>query len=154
MGNFLNNRRVKGYPQEYMPPPPPPPQSVQRLIQLCIGSWSRVVGSSDVTRTLHTSARPVARQGNVVFDPRLPSNPRVPLRCVRYYDAKIRLRSTKTICKAGSLVAYSGGEGGGGVMYFWYPLKALAAVLNFVRNCHVNQDFNLSVLRLHFDITL
>ena len=62
---------------------------VADLIQLCIGSWSSVVGFSDVMRTLHTSARPVSRQGTVVFDPRVPATPRVPLRCVRYYDAKI-----------------------------------------------------------------
>ena len=36
------------------------------------------------------------------FYPRVPATPRVPLRCVRYYDAKIRLRSTKALCKAGS----------------------------------------------------
>ena len=66
-------------------------------------------------RTLHTSARPVSRQGTIVFDPRVPATPRVPLRCVRYYDAKIRFRSTKTLCRAGSGVAHSGG-----VMYSWY----------------------------------
>ena len=88
--------------------PPPPPQSVQCLIQLCIGSWPSVVGSSDVMRTLHTSARPVSRQGTVVFDLRVPATPRVPLRCVRYYGAKIRLHSTKTLCRAGSGVAHSG----------------------------------------------
>ena len=93
----------------YPPPPPPPPQSVQRLIQLCIGSWSSVVGSSDVMRPLHTSARPVSRQGTVAFDPRVPVTPQVPLRCVRYYDAEIRLRSTETLCTAGSGVAHSGG---------------------------------------------
>ena len=60
-------------------------------------------------RTLHTSARPVSRQGTIVFDPRVPATPRVPLRCVRYYDAKIRFRSTKTLCRAGSGVAHSGG---------------------------------------------
>ena len=92
------------------------PQSVQRLIQLCIGSWSSVVGSSDVMRTLHTGARPVSRQGTVVFDPRVPATPRVPLKCVRFYDAKIRLRSTKTLCRAGSGVAHSGGGGGGYVL--------------------------------------
>ena len=70
------------YNQEYIPPPPP--QSVQCLIQLCIRYWSSIVGSSDVMRTLHKSAR----QGTVVFDPRVPVTPRVPLRCVRYYDAK------------------------------------------------------------------
>ena len=48
-------------------------------------------------RTLHTSSRPVSRQGTIVFDPRVPATPRVPLRCVRYYDAKIRFRSTKTL---------------------------------------------------------
>ena len=78
-------------------------------IQLCIGSWSSGIGSSDVMRTLHTSARPVSRQGTIVFDPRVPATPRVPLRCVRYYDAKIRFRSTKTLCRAGSGVAHSGG---------------------------------------------
>ena len=82
---------------------------MQRLIQLCIGSWSSVIGSSDVMRTLHTSVRPVSRQGVVAFDPRVPTTPQVPLRCVRYYDAKIRLRSTKTLCRAGSGVAHSGG---------------------------------------------
>ena len=60
-------------------------------------------------RTLHTSARPVSRQGTIVFDPRVPATPRVPLRCVRYYDAKIRFRSTKTLHRAGSGVAHSGG---------------------------------------------
>ena len=60
-------------------------------------------------RTLHTGARPVSRQGTIVFDPRVPATPRVPLRCVRYYDAKIRFRSTKTLCRAGSGVAHSGG---------------------------------------------
>ena len=95
--------------QEYITP-----KSVQRLIQLCIGSWSSGIGSSDVMRTLHTSARPVSRQGTVVFDPRVPATPRVPLGCVRYYDAMIRLRSTKTLCRAGSGVAHSGGGGGGG----------------------------------------
>ena len=60
-------------------------------------------------RTLHTSARPVSRQGTIDFDPRVPATPRVPLRCVRYYDAKIRFRSTKTLCRAGSGVAHSGG---------------------------------------------
>ena len=60
-------------------------------------------------RTLHTSARPVSRQGTVIYDPRVPATLRVPLRCVRYYDAKIRLRSTKTLCRAGSGVAHSGG---------------------------------------------
>ena len=86
-------------------------QSVQRLIQLCIGSWSSIVGSSDVMRVLRTSARPVSRQGAVIFDPRVPVTPRVPLRLrrVRYDDAKIRLRSTKTLCRAGSGVAHSGG---------------------------------------------
>ena len=69
---------------------------MQRLIQLCIGSWSSGIGSSDVMRTLHTSTRPVSRQGTVVSDPRVPATPWVPLRCVQYYDAKIRLRSTKT----------------------------------------------------------
>ena len=64
-------------------------------IQLCVGSWSSGIGSSDVMRTLHTSARPVSRQGTIVFDPRVPATPRVPFRCVRYYDAKIRFRSTK-----------------------------------------------------------
>ena len=59
--------------------------------------------------TLHTSARPVSRQGTIVFDPRVPATPRVPLKCVRYYDAKIRFRSTKTLCRAGSGVAHSGG---------------------------------------------
>ena len=59
-------------------------------------------------RTLHT-ARPVSRQGTIVFDPRAPATPRVPLRCVLYYDAKIRFRSTKTLCRAGSGVAHSGG---------------------------------------------
>ena len=78
-------------------------------IQLCVGSWSSGIGSSDVMRTLHTSARPVSRQGTIVFDPRVPATPRVPLRCVRYYDAKIRFRSTKTLCRAGSGVAHSGG---------------------------------------------
>ena len=78
-------------------------------IQLCIGSWSSGIGSSDVMRTLHTSARPVSRQGTIVLDPRVPATPRVPLRCVRYYDAKIRFRSTKTLCRAGSGVAHSGG---------------------------------------------
>ena len=78
-------------------------------IQLCIGSWSSGIGSSDVMRTLHTSARPVSRQGTIVFDPRVPATPRVPLRCARYYDAKIRFRSTKTLCRAGSGVAHSGG---------------------------------------------
>ena len=78
-------------------------------IQLCIGSWSSGIGSSDVMRTLHTSARPVSRQGTIVFDPRVPVTPRVPLRCVRYYDTKIRLRSTKTLGRAGSGVAHSGG---------------------------------------------
>ena len=78
-------------------------------IQLCVGSWSCGIGSSDVMRTLHTSARPVSRQGTIVFDPRVPATPRVPLRCVRYYDAKIRFRSTKTLCRAGSGVAHSGG---------------------------------------------
>ena len=99
--------RMKSAPwhQEYIPPPPP---SVQCLIQLCIGSWSSVVGSSDVIRTLHTSARPVSRQGTVVFDPRVPATPWVPLRCVRYDNAKIRLRSTNTLCRAGSGVAYPG----------------------------------------------
>ena len=58
---------------------------------------------------MYTSARPVSRQGTVVFDPRVPATPRVPLRCVRYYDAKIRFRSTKTLCRAGSGVAHSGG---------------------------------------------
>ena len=90
--------------QEYITP-----QRVQRLIQLCIWSWSSVIGSSDVMRTLHTSARPVSRQGTVVFDQRVPATLRVPLRCVRYDDAKIRLRSTKTLRKAGSGVAHSGG---------------------------------------------
>ena len=52
----------------------PHPQSVQRLIQLCIGSWWSVVGSSDVVRTLHTSARP----GAVIFDPRIPATPPPP----------------------------------------------------------------------------
>ena len=78
-------------------------------IQLCIGSWSSRIGSSDVMRTLHTSARPVSRQGTIVFDPRVPATPRVPLRCVLYYDAKIRLRSIKTLCRAGSGVAHSRG---------------------------------------------
>ena len=78
-------------------------------IQLCVGSWSSRIGSSDVMRTLHTSARPVSRQGTIVFDPRVPATPRVPLRCVRYYDSKIRFRSTKTLCRAGSGVAHSGG---------------------------------------------
>ena len=78
-------------------------------IQLCIGSWSSGIGSSDVMRTLHTSARPVSRQGTIVFDPRVPATARVPLGCVRYYDAKIRFRSTKTLCRAGSGVAHSGG---------------------------------------------
>ena len=78
-------------------------------IQLCIGSWSSGIGSSDVMRTLHTSARPVSRQRTIVFDPRVPATPRVPLRCVRYYDAKIRFRSTKTLCRDGSGVAHSGG---------------------------------------------
>ena len=64
--------------------PPHCTQSVQRLIQPGIGSWPSVVGSSDVMRTLHTSARPVSRQGTVVFDPRVPATPRVPLRGVRY----------------------------------------------------------------------
>ena len=85
------------------------PQSVQRLIQLCIGSWSSGIGSSDVMRTLHTSARPVSRQGTSVFDPRVPATPRVPLRCVWCYDAKIRFRSTKTLCRAGLGIAHSGG---------------------------------------------
>ena len=90
--------------QEYITP-----QHVQRLIQLCVGSWSSGIGSSDVMRTLHTSARPVSRQGTIVFDPRVPATPRVPLRCVRYYDAKIRFRPTKTLHRAGSGVAHSGG---------------------------------------------
>ena len=101
---FFCVRRYVTHYQEYITP-----QSVQRLIQLCIGSWSSSIGSSDVMRTLHTSARPVWRQGIVVFDPRVPATPRVPLRCVRYYDAKIRLRSTKTLCRAGSGIAHSGG---------------------------------------------
>ena len=29
-------------------------------------------------RTLHTSARPVSRQGTIVFDPRVPATPRFP----------------------------------------------------------------------------
>ena len=78
-------------------------------IQLCIGSWSSGIGSYDVMRTLHTSARPVSRQGTIVFDPRVPATSRVPLRFVRYYDAKIRFRSTKTLCRAGSGVTHSGG---------------------------------------------
>ena len=78
-------------------------------IQLCVGFWSSGIGSSDVMRTLHTSARPVSRQGTIVFDPRVPATSRVPLGCVRYYDAKIRFRSTKTLCRAGSGVAHSGG---------------------------------------------
>ena len=65
-------------------------------IQLCVGSWSSGIGSFDVMRTRHTSARPVSRQGTIVFDPRVPATPRVPFGCVRYYDAKIRFRSTKT----------------------------------------------------------
>ena len=92
------------YDQEYITPP-----ECATPIQLCIGSWSSGIGSSDVMRTLHTSARPVSRQGTIVFDPRVPATPRVPLRCVRYYDAKIRFRSTKTLCRAGSGVAHSGG---------------------------------------------
>ena len=98
------NALLDAYYQEYITP-----QSVQRLIQLCVGSWSSGIGSSDVMRTLHTSARPVSRQGTIVFDPRGPATPRVPLRCVRYYDAKIRFRSTKTLHRAGSGVAHSGG---------------------------------------------
>ena len=90
--------------QEYITPP-----ECATPIQLCIGSWSSGIGSSDVMRTLHTSARPVSRQGTIVFDPRVPAAPRVPLRFVRYYDAKIRFRSTKTLCRAGPGVAHSGG---------------------------------------------
>ena len=86
------------------------PQSVQRLIQLCLGSWSSVIGFSDVMRVLHTSARPVSRQGTIVFDPRVPATPRVPLRCVRYYDAKIRLRLDQDPMQSwGPGVAHSGG---------------------------------------------
>ena len=113
-------------------------------IQLCIGSWSSGIGSSDVMRTLHTSARLVSRQGTIVFDPRVPATPRVPLRCVRYYDAKIRFRSTKTLCRAGSGVAHSGGGGGGGYVLLctcnimimipsslsrnWYTIRTRASV--------------------------
>ena len=48
-------------------------------------------------------------RGTVVCDPWVPTIPRVPLKCVRYYGGKIRLRSTKTLCRAGSGVAHSGG---------------------------------------------
>ena len=107
--------------QEYIPPVQP----VQRLIQLCVGSWSSVVGSSEVMRTLHTSERPVSRQGTVVFDPRVPATPRVPgpLRSVRYYDEKIRLRSTQTLCRARLRRCTLWGGGGG--MYSWYDASHL-----------------------------
>ena len=78
-------------------------------------------------RTLHTSARPVSKQGTIVFDPRVPATPRVPLRCVRYYDAKIRFRSTKTLCRAGSALHTLARLGGYVllvqlVMYSWYQV--------------------------------
>ena len=95
--------------QAYVLPRVHNPPECATPIQFCIGSWSSGIGSSNVMRTVHTSARPVSRQGTVVFDPRVPATPRVPLRGVRYNDAKIRLRSTKTLHRAGSGVAHSGG---------------------------------------------
>ena len=106
------------------------PPECATAIQLCVGSWSSGIGSSDVMRTLHTRARPVSRQGTIVFDPRVPATPRVPLRCVRYYDAKIRFRSTKTLCRAGSGVAHSGGLCTLGNMDMLQESIAPVAVLN------------------------
>ena len=92
-------------------------------------------------RTLHTSARPVSRQGTIVFDPRVPATPRVSLRCVRYYDAKIRFRSTKTLCRAGSGVAHSGGY----VLLvpcFW-TVCIYAVTFRSVWDAHENQSVQL-----------
>ena len=122
MNTVTDTRTFNGrYKQECISKSTYPPECATP-IQLCIGSWSSGIGSSDVMRTLHTSARPVSRQGTIVFDPRVPATPRVPLRCVRYYDAKIRFRSTKTLCRAGSALHTLGGYVllVQLVMYSWY----------------------------------
>ena len=93
-----------GYYQEYITP-----QSVQRLIQLCIGSWSSVIGSLR-HNTVHIWGEP--GESRVLSDQkqRCPaSRPALRWCGVYAWHQKIRFRSTKTLCRAGSALHTLGG---------------------------------------------
>ena len=107
---------VYGYIQEYITPwtlwyiqEYITPQSVQRLIQLCIGSWSSGIGSLR-HNTVHIWGEP--GESRVLLDQKqwCPAS-RPALRWCEVYawHQKIRFRSTKTLHRAGSALHTLGG---------------------------------------------
>ena len=90
--------------QEYITP-----QSVQRLIQLCIGSWSSGIGSLR-HNTVHIWGEP--GESRVLLDQKQwcpTSRPALRWCGVYAWHQKIRFRSTKTLCRAGSALHTLGG---------------------------------------------